>query len=81
VKLLTKQLENDSTLTWDASPGAASYEVVWRATTASDWEHTQDVGNATRATIKESKDNVVFGVRAKGQNGDPSLTILPAPER
>ena len=27
VRLQTKQLENDSTLTWEASPGGASYEV------------------------------------------------------
>src|SRR5882724_4989056 len=33
VHLLTKDLENDSTLTWEASPGglATEYEVVWRA--------------------------------------------------
>src|SRR5215468_7422032 len=34
VHLMTKDLENDSTLTWDASPGATEYEVLWRATTS-----------------------------------------------
>ena len=45
VHLLTKDLENDSTLTWEASPGglATGYEVVWRATTSPEWEHAQNV--------------------------------------
>ena len=36
VRLLTKELQNDSTLAWEASPGglATSYEVLWRDTTA-----------------------------------------------
>ena len=41
VHLLTKDLENDSTLTWETSPGglATEYEVLWRATTSPEWEH------------------------------------------
>jgi len=44
VHLVTKDLENDSTITWDASPGglAAEYEVVWRATSSPEWEHAQN---------------------------------------
>jgi len=34
VKMLTKELENDTHLTWEPSAGAASYEVVWRATSS-----------------------------------------------
>src|SRR5580658_6291100 len=50
VHLLTKDLQNDSTLTWDASPGglSAEYEVLWRATTSAEGEHSQSVGGATR---------------------------------
>jgi len=83
VHLLTKDLENDSTLTWEASPGglATAYEVVWRATTSPEWEHAQNVGNATRATMKMSKDNVIFGVRAVDGTGHRSLAIVPVPER
>src|SRR5437879_2492352 len=35
VRLVTKELENDSTLTWEPSPGSRTdaYEVLWRATT------------------------------------------------
>jgi len=80
VKLLTKNLENDSTLTWDASPGAASYEVIWRATSAPDWENAQKV-TGTRATVHVSKDNVIFAVRAVDAAGHRSLPVVPEPER
>ena len=81
VRILTKDLENDSTLTWEAAPGAASYEVVWRATSSPEWEHTQSFGNATRATLKISKDNVIFGVRAVDAAGHRSPAVTPVPER
>jgi hypothetical protein len=83
VHLLTKGLENDSTLTWDASPGglATAYEVVWRATSSPDWEHAQNVGNVTRTTMNLSKDNVIFAVRALDKAGHRSLAVVPAPQR
>jgi hypothetical protein len=83
VHLLTKDLENDSTLTWDSSPGglAAGYEVVWRATTSPDWEHAEKVGKVTRATLKLSKDNVIFAVRAVDAQGHRGLPVVPLPER
>lgn len=83
VHLLTKNLENDSTLTWEAAPGglATGYEVVWRATSSSEWEHTVKVGNVTRATLQVSKDEVIFAVRAVEAAGHRSLPVVPAPER
>jgi len=83
VHILTKDLENDSTLTWEASPGglATEYEVLWRATTSPEWEHVQNVGSATRSTIKLSKDNVIFAVRAVDHAGHRSLPVVPVPER
>ncbi len=83
VHLVTKDLENDSTLTWEASPGglAAEYEVLWRATTSPEWEHVQSFGNATRATLKLSKDNVIFAVRAVDSAGHRSLAVVPVPAR
>src|SRR5580658_1483877 len=75
VHLLTKDLENDSTLTWDVSPGglSAEYEVLWRATTSAEWEHSQSVGGATRVTLPLSKDNAIFAVRAVDKAGHRSL--------
>jgi Peptidase family M28 len=83
VHLLTKDLENDSTLTWERSPDglAAAYEVVWRATSSPEWEHAQNVGNATLATMKLSKDNVIFAVRAVDRAGHRSLPVVPVPAR
>ena len=81
VRLQTKQLENDSTLTWEASPGAASYEVLWRDTTSPEWEHAKSIGNVTRATLPLSKDNVIFAVRAFDSAGHRSLAVVPQPER
>jgi Peptidase family M28 len=83
VRLLTTKLENDSTLTWEQSPGGrvASYEVLWRATTSPEWEHVRAVGNVTRATLPMSKDNVIFAVRAVDNQGHRSLAVTPFPER
>ena len=83
VHVLTKDLENDSTITWQASSGdaATEYEVLWRATTSPEWEHVQKIGNVPRATLKLSKDNVIFAVRAVDAGGHRSLTVVPTPER
>jgi hypothetical protein len=83
VHLLAKDLENDSTLTWDASPGglAADYEILWRNTSSPNWEHAQNVGNVTRATLKLSKDNVIFAVAAVDHAGHSSLPVVPTPSR
>ena len=83
VRLLTKNLENDSTITWEPSPGgrASAYEVVWRATSSPDWEHAERAGNVNRATLKMSKDNVIFAVRAVDEQGHRSLPVVPLPEK
>jgi len=82
VRLLTKQLENDSKLEWKPASGASAYEVLWRKTT--DAEFSDD--NATRTTetkfdSQESKDNVIFGVRSIDAKGHRSLVVIPEPER
>ncbi len=83
VRLLTKELQNDSALAWEPSPGglATGYEVLWRDTTAAEWQHVKPVGNVTKATLPLSKDNVVFAVRALDARGHRSLAIVPLPER
>ncbi|RSM38574.1 aminopeptidase [Amycolatopsis balhimycina DSM 5908] len=79
VKIRTAALTNDSELLWTATPGATSYEVLWRETTAPDWTHTIDVGPALTAKIDLSKDNVFFGVRAVGSDGRRSPAAFPVP--
>jgi Zn-dependent M28 family amino/carboxypeptidase len=81
VRIVTKDLVNDSTLKWSASAGATGYEVVWRGTSAPEWEHAQAAGNKTQTTLDLSKDNVIFGVRAVDNEGHRSLTVVPVPER
>jgi Zn-dependent M28 family amino/carboxypeptidase len=81
VRLQTKELENNSTITWDVSPGSPSYEVLWRATTSPEWENMQAVGNVTHTTLPISKDNVIFAVRAVDTQGHWSLPVVPQPER
>jgi Peptidase family M28 len=81
VRLETANLENDSTLVWEPAQGASAYEILWRATSAPDWEHAQALGNVTRTTVKLSKDNVIFAVRAMDNEGHRSLPVVPAPQR
>jgi hypothetical protein len=81
--LLTKDLGNDSTLTWEASPGrlASGYEILWRSTTSPEWEQVEKVGDVRRTSLKLSKDNVIFAVRAVDAEGHRSLPVVPLPER
>ncbi|HEY1149570.1 MAG TPA: aminopeptidase, partial [Pseudoduganella sp.] len=83
VKLRTAQLENDSTLVWQANreSDVAGYRVVWRDTTAADWQGSQFVGNVTEAKIPLSKDNVFFGVQAVDKDGNVSPATYPSPQR
>jgi len=92
VTMLTDRLENGATLRWEPPAGDAAasasvdhYEVVWRETTAPDWQFVQNVqpaakdaaGPAVTVTVPVSKDNVVFGVRAVDTAGHRSLTVVP----
>lgn len=81
VQLLTKSLGYDSTLRWSASSRATSYEIVWRASDAPDWQNARDVGNVTQATIPVSKDDVVLGVRAVDAKGHRSVVVYPTAVR
>ena len=81
VKIDTRKLTDDTTLDWQAGAGGqdASYEVLWRATTSPEWEHTQAVGNVTTVTLPVSKDNVIFAVRSVDGHGHRSIAVLPVP--
>ncbi|KAF2846597.1 putative zinc metalloprotease [Plenodomus tracheiphilus IPT5] len=81
VTIDTTVLDNDSRLKWIVSnnTNVASYEVVWRATTASLWTRMLDVGKVGSVTLPLSKDNVIFGVRSVGTNGKKSPAVYPFP--
>lgn len=76
-KLVTKTLSYDSTLRWSAVPGASSYEVVWRATSAPVWQFSRNVGNVTAVTVPVSKDDYILGVRAVDAAGHRSVATYP----
>ena len=83
VKMLTRNLDNNTELSWEPSPGGrvAHYEVVWRSTILPDWSDSKNVGTETTATLPISKDNVVFGVRAVDAKGHKSPVVTPTPAR
>lgn len=68
------------TLSWDASPGAASYELLVRPTTAATWQQVIPLGNVTRCLLRRQLDDEWVGVRAVASNGARSMVAsLPAP--
>ena len=85
VKIVTTRLENGTTLTWKAPEGAPAglyYELLWRETTAPDWQYMQAVPAAAGVdpvtlTVPISKDNVIFGVRAVDAAGHRGLAATP----
>ncbi|MBX3173615.1 MAG: M28 family peptidase [Gemmatimonadaceae bacterium] len=64
------------TIRWDAVPGAASYELLVRRTTAPTYTRIVPAGNVTEFLLDEQLDDVWVGVRAVGANGHRSLTTV-----
>lgn len=84
VGIEVRQLENNTTLQWDANsePDLRGYEIVWRNTTSPEWEYAEFAGDTTRYTIRgRSKDNFLFGVRAVDEAGHKSPAVYPLPLR
>ncbi|MFZ6645568.1 M20/M25/M40 family metallo-hydrolase [Undibacterium sp. TJN25] len=83
VQVRTDKLENDTRLVWEANhePDLAGYRIVWRDTTAADWQHAVYIGNVTEYTSKLSKDNIFFGVQAVDKDGNVSVASYPTPLR
>lgn len=83
VKLRTAKLDNNTELSWQANaePDLAGYRIVWRDTTASQWQGSTLVGKVTAHTVPLSKDNVFFGVQAVDKEGNTSVASYPLPAR
>ncbi|HEX4321852.1 MAG TPA: M28 family metallopeptidase [Acidobacteriaceae bacterium] len=85
LKIVTTRLDNGTTLTWKAPEGAGAglhYELLWRETTAPDWQYVQQVpaaggDSAVTASVPVSKDNVIFGLRAVDAAGHRGLIVTP----
>jgi hypothetical protein len=83
VRLITKSLENESTLAWDNASDSRTtgYQVLWRSTSAADWEHAENFGKLSTVTLPVSKDNVIFAVEALDAAGHQSLPVVPVAVR
>ncbi len=83
VKVLTAKLDNKTDLAWqpNTEPDLAGYRVVWRETTAANWQGAKFVGNVTTFRSELSKDNVFFGVQAVDKDGNVSPAAYPLPQR
>ncbi|WP_435208744.1 M20/M25/M40 family metallo-hydrolase [Micromonospora sp. bgisy143] len=79
--IVTTDLTNNTTLRWQRGdePDLAGYEVVWRETTAAEWQRVIAVGDVTEVSIDLSKDNVFFGIRAVNRAGLRSPAAFPRP--
>lgn len=83
VAIDAKRLEDGTTLTWQPPAGGrvAHYEVLWRETTAPEWQYMKSIppaGDGPMAvTLPISKDNVIFGVRSVDAAGHRSLVEVP----
>lgn len=70
----------DTTLRWQAVPGAAGYRVWWRPTTAAQWTHSRWAGDATEITLPGVViDDYFFGVSAVSEDGYESPVVFPGP--
>jgi Peptidase family M28 len=70
----------DTKVSWTAVPGAASYRVWWRDTTAPLWTNNQSAGPATSLTLKNTNiDDWFFGVSSVSVDGFESPVEFPGP--
>jgi len=87
VAIATQKLDNGTTLHWEAPVGSGpniQYELLWRETSAPDWQFVQTVAApdaqapaTVTVTVPISKDNVIFGVRAVDAAGHRSVVVVP----
>ncbi|HSE13764.1 MAG TPA: M20/M25/M40 family metallo-hydrolase [Rudaea sp.] len=70
----------DTTVSWTSAPGAASYRVWWRDTTAPYWTDNRLVTGATTVTLKDVNiDDWFFGVSSVSADGYESPVEFPGP--
>ena len=70
----------DTTVSWSAAPGAASYRVWWRDTTAPHWTESRAASEATTLVLKDVNiDDWFFGVASVSADGYESPVEFPGP--
>lgn len=79
---LKGDLSPNTTLSWEAPSGTAALEVLWRKTTAVDWEGVKRLAPISGTVVLPlSKDDYLFAVRAVGPTGARSLPTVPVAGR
>lgn len=74
------QVSPDTTLSWEAVPGAASYRVHWRLTTSPTWDFVREAGAVSEFTLENVViDNYFFGVSSVSAEGIQSPVVFPGP--
>ena len=78
-----RDLDNNTVLTWDPVPDAASYQILCRETDRAEWLPALPLGlsdkvpaGVTEFTCPLSKDNYYFAVRALSPDGHPGLPAV-----
>ena len=66
-------------LSWKPAPGAVSYEILLRRTTAPTYERLIHVTSGSNFLLSEQLDDLWAGVRSVGANGHRSLTVVVPP--
>ncbi len=81
VQIVAAKLGQGTHLRWKANvePDLAGYDILWRETTAPEWQWSQRVGIVTEHWIPLSKDNYFYGVAAVDREGHRSEAVFPAP--
>ena len=84
VHVTTKNLDNNTELTWQppaGAPAGTTYEILMRPTDVSNWQTVVSAGTALSMTLPISKDNTIFGVRTTDPAGHKSPAVYPTPTR
>lgn len=69
----------DTKISWSPVPGAASYRVHWRSTTAPQWEHAKTSAGPVEVLKGVVIDDWFFGVSSISAGGYESPAVFPGP--
>jgi hypothetical protein len=69
----------DTRVSWDTVPGAASYSLHWRSTTAAQWAHAQAAKASPQVLKGVVIDDWFFGVSSISADGYESPVVFPGP--
>ena len=74
--VISGALSFDTTVTWDAVPGAAGYRIYWRRNDRQDWTDHRDVTGTEAVLENVSVDDHFVGVSALATDGRESLVTF-----